>query len=226
MSETDPLTPERVAEWIRRHPDLLCRFPDLIDELQLPEPKQAVSLAQHRALRLRQQNEQLEQRLRQLAAIAGENERLMQRLHQLTLEVMSAPCGNAFVDRVLTCMGRDFKADEVRLHLVHSHPELAEHAGVVIHDGDLPEWLDQLVSRDETYCGRLTRQKLGKLFPAAEVTVGSCALVPVAGSGLLAVGAVREDHFHPGIGTLFLDLLGNTIAWRLKLVEQDDRKRA
>lgn len=226
MSETDPLTPERVADWIRAHPDLLCRFPDLIDRLELPGPEQAISLAQHRFLRMRRQNEQLEQRLRELTMIAGENERLMQRLHQLTLEVMSASSDSAFVDGVLTCMARDFNADQVRLHLVGDHSALSAHPGVVIHDGELSDWLEQLLAKDRTYCGRLTRTKLVELFPDAEIAIGSCALVPVAGSGLLAVGSVREEHFHPGIGTLFLDLLGNTIAWRLRLVERDDRKRA
>lgn len=226
MNEIDPLTPERVAQWIRRHPDLLCRFPDLVDALELPGPAQATSLVQHRIERLRRQNDQLEQRLRQLTNIAGENERLMQRLHQLTLEVMSAASDPAFVDATLTCMKRDFSADEVRLHLLHDHPELDDHAGVVIHRGDAPDWLIELLSKDRTYCGRLTRGKLAELFPNAATPPGSCALVPVAGTGLLAVGAIREDHFHPGIGTLFLDLLGNTIAWRLKPVERDDRKRA
>ncbi|MEE4638727.1 MAG: DUF484 family protein [Wenzhouxiangella sp.] len=226
MSDTEPLTPEQVAAWLRRHPDLLCQFPDLIDELELPCPDQAVSLIQHRVLRLRRSNEQLEQKLRQLATIAGENERLMKRLHQLTLEVMSADSDTVFIDRVLTCMGRDFSADEVRLHLVQAQADLEAHRGVIVHEGDLPDWLAQLLSKPETYCGRLTRAKLSYLFPEAATEIGSCALVPLAGAGLLAVGATREDHFHPGIGTLFLDLLGNTIAWRLKLVERDDRKRA
>lgn len=226
MSETEPLTPEIVAEWLRRHPDLLCQYPDLIDELDLPEPDQAVSLIQHRILRLQRNNEQLERKLRQLAAIAGENEHLMQRLHQLTLEVMSADSDKVFINRVLSSLDRDFSADEVRLHLVNAHGEVNAHPGVVSHEGDLPDWLSTLLAKGETYCGRLTRTKLAGLFPDATTEVGSCAVVPLAGAGLLAVGASREDHFHPGIGTLFLDLLGNTIAWRLKPLECDDRKRA
>jgi uncharacterized protein YigA (DUF484 family) len=220
------MTPEQVADWLRRHPDLLCQFPDLIEALELPSPDQAVSLVQHQVLRLRRTNEQLETKLRQLATIAGQNEHLMKRLHQLTLEVMSAASDAVFIDRVLTCLNRDFSADEVRLHLVQAPIDLEAHSGVVMHDADLPDWLAQLLSKSETYCGRLTRTKLADLFPGAATEIGSCALVPLAGAGLLAVGATREDHFHPGIGTLFLDLLGNTIAWRLKLVERDDRKRA
>ncbi|MFW6339648.1 MAG: DUF484 family protein [Wenzhouxiangella sp.] len=226
MSEQDLLTPEQVAEWLRRHPDLLCRFPDLIDTLDLPEPTEATSLVQHKIVRLRRHNEQLEQKLRQLTAIAGENEKLMQRLHQLTLELMSSDTPQAFVDGMLVRLADDFKADAVRLHLTQALPELNGHPGVVVHARDLPDWLEQMIAGGQTYCGRLTRGKLAILFPEAQPAIGSCALVPVAGDSLLAVGAEREDRFHPAIGTLFLELLGNTIAWRLKLAEWDDRKRA
>jgi len=150
----------------------------------------------------------------------------MQRLHQLTLEVMSTPSDNAFIERMLTLMERDFSIEELRLHLFDPHPALDEHPGVITHHGDRPEWMEQLLARGQTYCGRLTRQKLATLFPEAEPAVASCAVIPLGGSGLLAVGAMGEDYFRPDMGTLFLELLGNTIIWRLRLMERDDRKRA
>lgn len=226
MNQTDPLTPETVADWIREHPDLLCRHPDLIDVLDLPGSSDVASLTQHQVQRLRRRNEQLEHHLQQLSAIAGDNERLMQRLHQLTLEVLSTTSGQAFISRMLQGLQEDFKADDVRLHLVDAHEEIGAHPGVVAHQGEPPDWLEEQLARSDIYCGRLTRAKLSVLFPDSAEGIGSCALIPVAGSGLLAVGSIRQDHFHPGIGTLFLELLGNTIAWRLKLAEREDRKRA
>jgi uncharacterized protein YigA (DUF484 family) len=226
MTEHTAFTAETVADWLRDNPDLLCQYPDLIDTLELPAPSQAVSLIQHKLLRLRKDNEQLAQKLHQLTAIAAENERLMQRLHQITLEAMSAQTDQAFVDCLLARMADNFKADQIRLHLSAQENLLSEQTNVINHQPDVPEWLDELIAKQQTYCGRLTRRKLSLLFPDAEPAVGSCALVPIAGNGLLAVGASREDHFHPGMGTLFLELIGNTIAWRLKLAEWDDRKRA
>jgi len=226
MTEDTLFTAESVADWLREHPDLLCQYPDLIDILELPAPAQVVSLIQHKLLRLRQDNEHLDQKLRQLTEIAGENERLMQRLHQITLEAMSAQTDQAFIDCLLTRMADNFKADQVRLHLSAGQSSLSGQAEVINHDPELPEWLEELIAKKQTYCGRLTRRKLALLFPEAEPAIGSCALVPIADDGLLAVGAAREDHFHPGMGTVFLELIGNTIAWRLKLSEWDDRKRA
>ncbi len=225
MTDTKDLTPERVAEWIRAQPDLLCRYPDLIDILELPSSGDVASLMQHQLSRLRRRNEQLEGHLQQLSAIAGENERLMQRLHQLTLALMSSASDAAFVDLMTSRLQQDFQADNVRLHLLDHHADLASHPSVIQHGSEVPDWLLKLIERSAIKCGRLTREKLGTLFPDG-ADVASAALVPLAGGGLLAVGSAREDHFHPGIGTLFLELLGSTVAWRLKPAEQDDRKRA
>ncbi|MEE4295811.1 MAG: DUF484 family protein [Wenzhouxiangella sp.] len=226
MSDQPELNAQQVADWLQSNPDLLVRFPDLIDRLELPEPAQAVSLVQHKLLRLRKDNEELQNRLRQLTSIAGENERLMQQLHQLTLEAMSADTESAFVDCLLTRMADDFQADAVRLHLVTESGAKPQHQGVTLHGAERPEWLNDLIARKRPYCGRLTRKKLQDLFPNADPAIGSCVVVPLAGQGLLAVGAAREDYFHPDMGTVFLELIASTITWRLKLSEQDDRKRA
>ena len=226
MSETPPMSEEQAVDYLRQHPDLLKHYPELIDDLQWPEDPHSTSLIQHQISRLRRRNEQLEAQLKQLAAIAEENERLIQRLHQLTLEVMTADSCAEFVNRLFDRLARDFSAEAAYLHLIAPDPELAELPCVQVHVSSRPEWFDQLLDKGVAYCGRLTRDKADLLFPDQSDTIGSSALVPIAGLGLLAVGSEREDRFHPGMGTLFLDLLSATIAFRLKRPERDDRKRA
>lgn len=226
MNSTPNLTPERVAEWLRDHPDLLRKHPDLIERLELPDDGPAVSLVHRQAARLRQRNAQLEEQLTQLTGIAGENERLMQRLHQLTLDVMAAHSSAAFIERLFDRLGADFNAEDIRLHLLEPCDELAEVARVTVRAEDRPDWFDKLLDRAEVHCGRLTRAKTDLLFPDRSAEIGSSALVPIAGTGLLAIGSSREDRFHPGVGTLFLELIGTTIGYRLKKPENVDRKRA
>ena len=226
MSETNPLSEEQVTDYLRRHPDLLKHYPELIDDLQWPEDPRSTSLIQHQVLRLRRRNEQLELQLKQLATIAGENERLMQRLHQLTLEVMTAASNTAFVISLFKLLERDFSAEMASLHLIDEHPDLAELDCVHAHIGPRPDWFEKLLDKAVPYCGRLTRNKAKLLFPEQAAAVGSSALVPIPGLGVLAIGSEREDRFHPAMGTLFLELLGATIAFRLKRMERDDRKRA
>ncbi len=226
MSDNMSLNAEQVADYLRDHPDLLRHYPELIDHLQWPEDPRSTSLIQHQVSRLRKRNEQLEHQLKQLAAIAGDNERLMQRLHQLTLEVMTAESNASFVTRLFKLLARDFSAEMASLHLVDAHPDLDDLDCVHIHAGTRPDWFDKLLDKSLPYCGRLTRKKAEFLFPRQSTAIGSSALVPVPGLGLLAIGSEREDRFHPAMGTLFLELLSATIAFRLKRLERDDRKRA
>jgi uncharacterized protein YigA (DUF484 family) len=222
----EALNQEQAAAYLRQHPDLLCRYPELIDQLQWPEDPRATSLSQHQVLRLRQRNQQLELQLQQLAGIAGENERLMQRLHQLTLDLMTADSNVHFIERLFDRLAHDFSAETARLHLIGEHPELAELDCVSLHAGKRPDWFDALRDKSAPYCGRLTREKSAFLFPEVSTDIGSSALIPIAGTGLLAIGSEQENRFHPGVGTLFLELLGTTIAYRLKRAESDDRKSA
>lgn len=226
MSSTVPMDLDSVAEWIRQNPSLLLDRPDLIEHLELPQDTQAVSLIHHQLSRLRRRNQQLEQQLKQLAGIAGDNERLMQRLHQLTLEVMVMDSNASFLARLFERLASDFQAEEVRLHLGQPVADLDDLPGVVLQTQDRPDWFEQLLDKGQTYCGRMTRQKIARLFPEAEHAVASCALVPIPGGALLAIGSTDQDRFHPGMGTLFIELLGRTIACRLQPMESDDRKRA
>lgn len=226
MSSTAPLDLDSIADWIRQHPSLLLERPDLIEHLELPQEGQAVSLVHHQLTRLRRRNDQLEQQLKQLAEIAGDNERLMQRLHQLTLEVMTMDSNASFLSRLFERLASDFEAEEVRLHLAQPDQDLEDLPGVLLQGTDRPDWFDQLLAKGSTYCGRLTRQKIERLFPDAGVTIGSCAVVPISDGALLAIGSSDQERFHPGMGTLFIELLGRTIACRLQPMESDDRKRA
>ncbi len=226
MNDSATLNSDLIAEYLRQHPDLLCQHPELIEVLQWPEDPRASSLMQYQTLRLRRRNQQLEAQLKHLSSIAGENERLMQRLHQLTLDLMRTESDACFITRLFERLARDFSAASARLHLVDARPELADLDGVINHDGKCPDWLDKLIDKGQPYCGRLTRKKAQLLFPESAALVGSSALLPITGVGLLAIGSTDESRFYPGMGTVFLDLLSNTIAHRLTALESDDRKSA
>ena len=50
-------------------------------------------------------------------------------------------------------------------------------------------------------------------------TVASAALIPLGGGewrGLLVVGSVNPGRFHPGVGTLFLERIGELVSQALQ----------
>lgn len=226
MATNEKLSESQVVEWLSRHPDLFRQRPELLDDLELPHDAGTNSLIEVQVERLRKENRQLNAQLQTLAGIAGENERLMQRLHQLTLEIMTSASTAEFIERLIARLAGDFEAASVRLHLLDSHEQLSSIGAVAIHTDEPPDWFRNIMKGGEIVFGRLTRKKLEFLFPERPEEIGSAALVPVNNTGLLAIGATSPERFHPGMGTLFLELLGTTIRHRLELGSSGERKRA
>lgn len=226
MSDASKLTEDAVIDWLGEHSDFFERHPEVLETLQLPHDTGASSLIEVQVTRLRRENHQLRAQLETLAGIAGENERLMQRLHQLTLEVMTTRSTGEFIERLMERLAGDFDARSVRLHLLERHEGLAQVDAVTLHDAGVPDWFEKLLEDSRIEFGRFTQAKLESLFPVRHEDIGSAALVPIKGVGLLAIGSESPERFHPNMGTLFLELLGTTIRHRLEQECGDERKRA
>ncbi len=226
MDEMKQIEESDVIEWLQANRDLFSRHPELVDSLNLLHEAGTESLIELQVRRLRTENRQLKAQLQTLASIAGENERLMQRLHQLTLEIMTTDDTREFIERLMECLAGDFEAGSVRLHLLTPHPDLAAAESVTIHEGQVPAWFEDILTRGKIVFGRLTRAKLEVLFPTRHESIGSAALVPVNHAGLLAIGSDSAGRFNPEMGTLFLELLGTTIRHRLELADDGRRKSA
>ena len=215
LSIRDGLDAMEVASYLRRHPDFLNEFPDLALALVLPrEQGQAASLASYQLDVLRDKNRELNRRLHELIEIAHENQLLMVRVHTLTLALMRAGTLPETLNSVVAALTEDFNTDLVRIVLFRA-------------DGDLPiaEWLllepegaralpafAEFLKRAEPLCGRLQQDKLDALFGSRVGEVASAVLLPVDGVGMLAVGSQDPNRFHPGMGTVFLKLIAESVA--------------
>lgn len=200
-----------IAAWLRRHPAFLQQFPDLALSLVVPrEQGSAASLAGYQLEILRDKNRELTRRLHELFANAQENERLAVRTHQLTLALMKQQRAADTVRAMAASLEEDFNGDLVRIVL------FAPVEGIV----DTP-WLQTIAEdsarlapfRDclkdgEPICGRLQPEKNALLYGMRAEDVASSALLPLPGLGLLAVGSRDANRFFPGMGTLFLRMMG------------------
>ena len=64
----------------------------------------------------------------------------------------------------------------------------------------------------EPICGRLHPEKNALLYGERVDEVQSSALLPLPGVGLIAVGSHDGNRFYPGMGTLFLRMMGEALA--------------
>lgn len=208
-----------VAAWLRRHPKFLQQFPDLALSLVVPrEDGPAASLASYQLEVLRDKNRELTRRLHDLYAVSQENERLAVRTHQLTLALMRQGNAAGTVRAMAATLAEDFNGDLVRIVLFEPVAGLGDEDWLqVIPRGErsLAPFNDCLKD-GEPLCGRLHPDKQALLYAARVDEVQSSALLPVEGVGLVAVGSGDPNRFYPGMGTLFLRMMGEAFAAALK----------
>jgi len=203
-----------IAEYLRQHPRFLENFPDVAAELVMPrEQGPAASLAAYQLEALRARNHELNERLAELVAIAGDNEQLMVRVHTLTVGLLRDDTLADVLKSFVAALNEDFHTGLVRVLLFRDGAELPRADWLVcVPEGakGLPVFADFL-ARGEPACGRLAQEKLDRLFGADAGKVQSTALLKVGDAGLLAIGSDDPNRFHPGIGTLFLKLIAQAL---------------
>ena len=215
MSETLPaLDAGEVARWLEEHPDFLGAHPQLALRLVIPrQDGAAASLAGYQLEQLRQRVSELETHLATLRANAQTNESLAAQTHALCLALMAQTTPGDTVRTMVETLARDFSGDHVALVL---HAPLA--------DGFQADWLRILAPGDprlaalpaellagSVVCGRLPAVH-SALLPAEQADrIQSMAVVPLCGLGLLVIGSADPHHFWPGMGTVFLDMMGQSL---------------
>ncbi len=220
MSETqEKLGAHEVAAWLRRHPNFLKQFPDLALALVVPrEEGPTASLASYQLEVLRDKNRELSKRLGDLSANALDNERLAVRTHQLGLTLMKQDGAADTLRAMAASLSEDFNGDLVRIVVFEPVAGLED-----------ADWFQQMpqdskhltafrdcLKEGEPICGRLQPEKNAVLYASSADEVQSSALVPLPGVGLVAVGSRDGNRFYPGMGTLFLRMMGETLVVALQ----------
>jgi uncharacterized protein YigA (DUF484 family) len=206
-----------VAPFLRRTPKFLGQVPDLAVSLLVPkEEGQAASLASYQLDVLRDKNRELNRRLNELFANAQENERLTVRTHQLSLALMRAGSAADTLRAMVAVLGEDFQGEIVRVVAFAPVPGLEADWLQVVPEADpaLAPFRDFLAG-SEPLCGRLNQDKLNLLYGEAQARAASAVLIPLPGVGMLSVGSSDPNRFFPGMGTLFLRLMGEALVTAL-----------
>ncbi len=215
----EKLGTHEVAAFLRRHPKFLQQFPDLAISMVVPrEDGPAASLASYQLEVLRDKNRELTRRLHELFGNAQDNERLAVRTHQLTLALLKQDTAAGTLRAMAASLAEDFQGDLVRMVLFEPVAGVDDVDWLqVIADGD-----DRLVPfRDclgdgEPLCGRLQPEKNALLYVERIEEVQSSALLPMPGIGVIAIGSHDPNRFYPGMGTLFLRMMGESLATALQ----------
>ena len=215
MSEAQPaLAGHEVAAWLRRHPQFLQQYPDLAMSLVVPrQDGPAASLVGYQLEILREKNRDLSRRLHELASNAQVNEQLTLRTHQLNLALMRQANAADTLRAMAAALAEDFAGDQVSIVLFKPVAGLDQAAWLQViaaEDPRLAVFADALAS-GEPVCGRLLPARNEVLYGEQAGQVQSSVLLPLPGIGLLAVGSTDSNRFYPGMGTVFVHMMAQSL---------------
>lgn len=215
MSEAQPaLAGHEVAAWLRRHPQFLQQYPDLAMSLVVPrQDGPAASLVGYQLEILREKNRDLSRRLHELASNAQVNEQLTLRTHQLNLALMRQANAADTLRAMAAALAEDFAGDQVSIVLFKPVAGLDQAAWLQViaaEDPRLAVFADALAS-GEPVCGRLLPARNDVLYGDQAGQVQSSVLLPLPGIGLLAVGSTDGNRFYPGMGTVFVHMMAQSL---------------
>ncbi|WP_163559196.1 DUF484 family protein [Halomonas sp. NO4] len=216
------LDPDRVAEWLARHPDFFVGREGLLQQLKVPHPEAggATSLLERLVHDLRHRAEQAEWRLEQLLESARHNEAQYRRTRELVLGLLEAETPDALGQALATQMAERFQIPAVAVWcepaLTDREPQPPQAPRQVLDDharARLAALLDGRTSR----CTRLTATDWAQLLPHTEAPrqPGSCALSRLALGeplGFLVLASPDPDHFRASMDTLFTEYVSDVLA--------------
>jgi len=197
-----------VAQYLKENPKFFEDYADVIAEIFVPHPHggHAIPIAERQIVTLREKNNELENRLRDLIRFGGENDLISERLHRSTLALIAAPDLEMTLAVLYHSLKEDFGVPNVACRLWGKVPEQSYLPELAATSRELREYTDQLGA---PYCGPVASFESRDWFDSGD-DCRSFAFLPLRTAytfGLLGLGDENAERFHPGMGTVYLTRL-------------------
>jgi uncharacterized protein YigA (DUF484 family) len=221
----DGLNDTTVAEYLQSYPDFFERNSPLLTKLRLPHMRDAgatVSLVERQVEVLRERNQSLDRKLKELVDVARANDALADRIHRLSQRLIRAHTLLETISAVETSLREDFDAMHSVLVLFLEQTRSVEGAGQFLRsaeptDPDIKSF-ESLLQSGKPRCGQVRDGQRDYLFGKDSVEIGSVALTPLGPKGelgILAIGASDAERFHPAMSTEFLSRIGELVTYAM-----------
>ncbi|HEY2686336.1 MAG TPA: DUF484 family protein [Steroidobacteraceae bacterium] len=222
----EALSDANVADYLQSFPDFFERHSSLLTKLRLPHVRDSnatVSLVERQVEVLRDRNQSLERKLKELVEVARANDALADRIHRLSQRLIRSSVLLDTINAIETSLREDFDARHSVLVLFLDEAKALEGAAgrflrsAQAGDEDIKSF-ESLLSSGKPRCGQVRDAQRDYLFGKDSVEIGSVALTPLGtkGSlGILAIGASDAERFHPAMSTEFLSRIGELVTYAL-----------
>jgi uncharacterized protein YigA (DUF484 family) len=215
-----------VAEYLQTYPDFFERNTALLAKLRLPHLRDVgatVSLVERQVEVLRERNQSLERKLKELVDVARANDALADRIHRLCQRLIRAHGMAETINAVETSLREDFDAMHSVMVLFLEQARTVEGVpgrflrAATAADADIKSF-ETLLQSGKPRCGQVRDAQRDYLFGTDSLEIGSVALTPLGPKGelgILAIGASDAQRFHPAMSTEFLSRIGELVTYAL-----------
>lgn len=202
---------EEIAQYLQDHPQFFEEHAELMSHMVIPHPHggRTISITERQMLSLRDKNKQLEVKMNELLQFGEENDAISEKMHRLGVAMIAAASFQSVLHTLNFHLRDDFSIPHVALRL-WNRPDSTE---------ELPEFTEvsaELQAFAETlgqpYCGSTSGFETSSWFGEASKQVRSQALIAMRNGGgtigMIALGSEDAQRFYAGMGTLYLERLG------------------
>jgi len=209
------MQPEHIAEFLTRHPNFFNDFPALLADLHIPHPHgtHAVSMSERQLIAMRDKVRMLENKLAELIQFGEENDGISEKLHALTLALLAAHTPQDVVAALAIHLRDGFAVPHHALRVWN----LPEDIAPGLSDQVSQAVRESVVAMAQPVCGALAVNDASDWFGEVSPHLRAFACIPLRPApaatpvGLLVLASEEAKRFYPGMGTLYLERLGQLI---------------
>ena len=209
------MQPEHIAEFLTRHPNFFNDFPTLLADLHIPHPHgtHAVSMSERQLIAMRDKVRMLENKLAELIQFGEENEGISDKLHALTLALLAAHTPADILAALNLHLREGFAVPHHAVRVwnlpADSVPSLTDPVSPAARAG--------IEAMAQPACGPLAVNDASDWFGEVSPHLRAFACIPLrpataaAPIGLLVLASEEAKRFYAGMGTLYLERLGQLV---------------
>jgi uncharacterized protein YigA (DUF484 family) len=217
----EPIDDQAVAQYLHRNADFFEHHPQLLARMRLQHPRNGstISLIERQVDVLREKIQTQEAKLSEFVRVARANNVLAEKIHRFTRRLLRTAGTGPAIAEIEASLREDF--DTFHAVLVLPSTQMSAEQDLswrflrsVSPDDPGYRSFDTLFAACKPRCGQIRDSQREFLFGTEAPNIGSVAMIPLGGQpplGLLALGSVDRDRFHPGMSTEFLQRMGELI---------------
>ncbi|MDP2029469.1 MAG: DUF484 family protein [Thiobacillus sp.] len=223
--DTQPaaLNPQAIADYLIQHPNFFNDFPSILAELNIPHPHgtHAISMSERQLISMRDKVRMLENKLAELIQFGEENDGISDKMQALALALMTTRTPQDILVALTLHLREGFAVPHHALRAWNlpsdSVPGLSDPVSQMARD--------RIGAMMQPVCGVLAVDEAINWFGEVSPHLRAFACIPLRVSpngaplGLLVLASEEEKRFYAGMGTLYIERLGQLISAALLRME-------